>query len=592
MTKRSYSIFANRLSRQFMREQVIIPFAWHFITAFILLFCSLSLWAKVTVEVDSPQVTQGQPFRLIITNDSYSQSIPDITPLQQDFIISGSEQSTSVTAINNKIQSETRWIIYLETNKIGKLVIPSLNIGGQLTKEIPITVSPATANGNTSPTPPTFSPRKKTKSIPQSPSDISEDVMLTAEVDLKKPYLNQQVLYTMRLLNSRRLVDVEFVPPTVKDALMFPLGDSNRYEISEQGKRYAVEEQRYAVFPLKSGAITITPPKFSALIYDGFPQRIRPEAPTITLNVKPVPAKTSIADWLPAINVEMEEEYDKQTGRLFVGDTLTREITIKALGITSELLPEYSFSAPSGVNVYSEKPERKNYLQNNEVLGTATFKLTYLFNEPGSVTLPAFQVQWFNTKTGKMESVQLPERRINIIGKPGGAPVKASPPSPEVIKDLNAIAEKYLVKKKPSVFTPWFVITSVLIILALLLISGILYWFWQRKTSTLLPTRNELEQSLKKACLKNDAHKARDYFIQWAQTRWPHAHPLNLSDVGKLTADKVLMTQVSRLSKAIYEPKQVTWSGQEFWQAFDNYRRKKGNSKNGSNSPLPPINPY
>ena len=92
MTKRSYSIFANRLSRQFMREQVIIPFAWHFITAFILLFCSLSLWAKVTVEVDSPQVTQGQPFRLIITNDSYSQSIPDITPLQQDFIISGSEQ--------------------------------------------------------------------------------------------------------------------------------------------------------------------------------------------------------------------------------------------------------------------------------------------------------------------------------------------------------------------------------------------------------------------------------------------------------------------------------------------------------------------
>lgn len=556
----------------------------------ILLMVCNALWSAVNLQINTKNITQGEPFVLIITDDGYAQVAPDLSPLEKDFYISGTEHSASVAVINNTIQSKTRWMIQLIAKKSGALRIPSLEIRGIKTKSIAITVAPSGQSNQ----PPSLS-NSAAKAQPYSSTkdisiDTDKDVLLTAEVSSNKPYLNQQVIYTMRLLNARRLVDVEFTPPSVKNALMFPLGDGQRYETTKKGKRYAVEEQRYAVFPLKSGEIRIQAPTFSALIYDGFPQRVRPTAAALSLQVQPVPKGSSVATWLPASMVEVEENYSSTALTLSLNETLIREVSIKALGITSELIPESHFSSPDGVKLYSDQPERKNYLQNNEVLGTSSIKLTYLFNQPGEVCLPSYTLTWFNTKTKKEENATLPKHCLTIKSSAKRVPPKYAPPNPKLMKEIEAIGNKYLHKPHTHV---WLIIAyscAALIILGLLLIA-IFYTRSYRKRATLTPSVREIEQALKKACENNNATQARDHFLQWIKLRFPNAQARNLQDAAKLTAHQSLMGQVKRLSDALYATEKKPWSGKDFWEAFKQYRTKKNTRpKNGRS--LPPINPY
>ena len=559
---------------------------------FILLFscvCTL-VWASVEVKITTKKIIQGKPFVLVITDDNYSQVVPNIAPLQQDFFILGTEQRASVSVVNNTMHSQTQWIIHLEAKKSGKLTIPSLHISGVTTKAIPITVTTVGTSVKKNPTAQNTTPAQQTDTAPKATIDTDKDVILNTEVSTHQPYLNQQVIYTMRLFNSRRLVDVEFTPPSVENALMFPLGDGNRYETIKNGKRYAVEEQRYAVFPLKSGEIKIIPPTFNALIYDGFPQRIRPKAKVQTLQVKPVPKGSSVSEWLPASNVELEENYSNSAASLKRNETLVREVTIKALGITSELLPEQSFASPKEAKLYKETPERKNYLQNKEVLGTLSIKLSYLFNTAGEVCIPPYTLSWFNTKTKKIQQASLPKHCLTVQKSAQDAQKINRPPSPKVIKELEAIGNKYL-KKPPA--KHWLQLGYIIagLIILILVILAIFYLITLRRSKKSTPTTREIEHALKKACAKNDPLKTRDYFLQWIRLRFPSAHALNLADAANLTAHQALMGQVNRLSKVIYTNEKRSWHGKDFWDAFTLYQQKKNPNKKNKSS-LPPINPY
>ncbi|MCC5791383.1 MAG: BatD family protein [Legionellaceae bacterium] len=549
------------------------------------------LWAKPSVQVDPADIVQGKAFRLILRDDSHHQGVPDLTPLERDFSIHGTEQSASVTVINNQIQSETSWIIYLSTQKSGQLTIPALTIDGEQTDPLVIHVQKSQTAVPASPAPttaPAVSPPK-----PGLPQNSKEDVLLQVEVDLKKPYLNQQVIYTVRLFNARRLVDVEFQAPQAQDALMFPLGDSRRYQLTEQGKHYAVEEQHFALFPLKSGSLTVTPPQFSALIYDGFPQRIRPQADSIQLQVQPVPAGSTVARWLPAKAVKLEEEYDTDSKTLEEGDTLTREITLKALGMTAELLPEYPFASTADFNVYHDKPVPKNYLQAGEVLGTLTLKVTYVFNTAGTIHIPAFSVPWFNTQNHQWEEAKLPARTLQIkpataAAAPISSDMTAKPAAGGITARLPAAEAGKQSERLWLLRSGWFWGGGLVVGL---LLAAMLLWRRYSGRLPLLATRRELEQGLRRACKKNEARQAADYFLRWAQMHWPQAHPLNVTQAAALSGDQALIQQSTLLSQALYEPRRPHWLGHDFWAAFQHYCAKKARPRASRASALPPIHP-
>jgi hypothetical protein len=538
-----------------------------------LCFFSCIVLAEVQVEVEPSQVTMGDVFKLTLTQDNaQSGGVPDLTALQKDFVILGTERQINYAIVNGQAESVSQWIITLKALKPGILTIPAIKYGADKTNPLTINVS---ENG-----------QDQDSQLDPSQQD---GIMITTEVDEKKPYINQQVLYTVKLYTNKRLLDVNYQGPKVENALLIPLGDTKRYHSLHNNINYVVEEQSYAIFPQKSGTLTIKAPMFTGLVYDIRPQRIEATDKPISLSVQPVPAQSKGKLWLPAKAVKLTEQYENTNQTLSQGGTLTRTVTIEAVGIPAQLLPTLNFEETEAFNVYPEKGADRNQVRQGELVSQTEIKVTYLFNKAGKVTIPELRLPWFNTETGKEEFAVLAPRSMDItpaITQPDKVVTKAN--SQSVVTPSSTASDS---TSQSSFNWAW----MVAILFACAWIITLSLWFWQRRSpSRSFNKRHDKKalDELAKACSACNPQKARDALLNWASFNWPDASILNLTDLGKIVRDVHLKKQLHILSQALYKSKDKTlWRGDELLRAVKSLKKSNAAKKSAPNV-LPPINPF
>ncbi|MGQ3889205.1 BatD family protein [Legionella sp. CNM-1927-20] len=553
------------------------------IFAVIIVIYSSIIHAELTLQVDATKVKKGETFRLTITNDKMPTGVPDLTPLQTDFTIVGTERSTNYSIINGTATSSNQWTVLLLPKKTGVLSIPAIRVGQEYTQAKTIEV----VNDQSSTNPTTV--------------DKQQDVILTAELSNKHPYVNEQVIYTVKLYNSRRLLDVNYQGPQMDDALLIPLGDGRRYQAAENGRIYSVEEQQYAIFPQKSGELNIAPPSFNALIYDAIPEPIHVQASASKLQVKPIPASFQGKNWLPAKQINLTEKYDQTTNSLQQGNTLRRTITLQAVGTPAQLLPSLTFNNTDQFSVYPERPIEKNRFHQFELIGTATINITYLLNKPGKITIPAVQLPWFNIVTNKTEIATLPELTLNVVANTTNStnastttatavPMQQSPTTTPKIDNETEVNNSQLINDLSSESTnnlPWWLAGGFAIAWLLTLL---LWWARNRPGTASHISKRKVFAQLKQACLTNQPELARVSLLNWARWQWPDLEFLNLDDINKIVSDMALKREINELSRAIYHPGQYNWRGEKLWQLVANYKRDPMSRAN-KDRPLKPLNP-
>ncbi|WP_131782521.1 BatD family protein [Legionella gresilensis] len=552
------------------------------IFAFIIVIYSNIIHAELTMQVEATKIQKGETFRLIITNDKMPTGVPDLTPLQTDFTIVGTERSTNYSIINGTATSSNQWTVLLLPKKTGVLSIPAIRVGQEYTPAKTIEVTNVQNNSN--------------------PTTINkqQDVILTAELSNEHPYINEQIIYTVKLYNSRRLLDVNYQGPQIDDALLIPLGDGRRYQVAENGRVYSVEEQQYAIFPQKSGELNIIPPSFNALIYDAIPEPVHVQASASKLKVKPIPASFQGKNWLPAKQINLTEQYDQTTNSIQQGSTLRRIITLQAVGAPAQLLPRLTFNNTDQFSVYPEKPIEKNRFRQFELMGTATTNITYLLNKSGKVTIPAIQLPWFNTVTNKTEIATLPALTLNVVDNVANSNAATTavttqqsqtiPPKIKHETDLNSIQpiNAFTLNGKSNGNLPWWLAGG----FALAWFLTLLLWWWTRKRPSTLGHINKRKvfAQLKQACLANQPEQARISLLNWARWQWPDLEFLNLDDINKVVSDIAFRREINELSKAIYHSEQSNWRGEKLWQLVTNYK-SNSTSRANRDRPLKPLNP-
>ena len=104
------------------------------IFSIILLNIGIAGQFQVKSLLDRETITLGETVQLILTtNEQNASETPDTTPLSKDFDIISTEKSMQLTMINGNSTALTRWIITLNPKHEGKVTIPRLTIGSQLT---------------------------------------------------------------------------------------------------------------------------------------------------------------------------------------------------------------------------------------------------------------------------------------------------------------------------------------------------------------------------------------------------------------------------------------------------------------------------
>ncbi len=545
------------------------------ILVFLLMFATAS-FAKITAQLNENEVSPGETFQLILTEDELSaQGIPDLTPLQQDFDIIGTERRVSQVISNGQVDSVSQWIIHLRAKDTGKFQIPEIQVGKN--KSNPLTINVVS-----------ISNRQQPEGTDIQQHSSQDPVILSTTINTDTPYVQQQVIYSVKIFSKERIINSEYQPPQVNHALMVDLGKLPAHQQVINGIPYLVEELRYAIFPQQSGSITIRPPVFQAIIYDGRPEQVNATDKPIELKVKGIPSSYQAKNWLPASQVSLSERYEEPKAVLKQGDTLTREITIKAEGAPAQLLPELDTGADSpDINSYPEKISQRNAIKGNLIYGIAKRKITYLLNKSGKITLPEVRLHWFNTETQQEEDAVLPEKIIHVAA---GEYASKQPVNPEKTKPVNKAPEGYqppASKTSSQPLLPWILVAVFAGAWAL----TTLFWFrYKNQTRSQRKIQKETLEEFKRACLHHQPRQAAEALMRWGRYQWPEDAPLNLNELSRRFKSQRLKQALQELSKHLYSPEPSPWQGEELWQLFSGHKNKRRTKKTTDN-PLPPMNP-
>jgi len=571
-------------------------FRRYLIFTLLLLMAPCAWSATVATHVDRNPVYMDESFRLTFESDSSVDAAPDFGPLEQFFDIVNRSQGTTMQIINGQVSNKTQWTLTLLAKQVGNFVIPAISFGRDTSKTLTLVVKP---------------PRQGQTGVAGDAGEISLEV--TAKP--RTAYVQAQIIYTVRLFRAVNLVNASLSEPELVagDAVVEKLGDDREYETQRNGVRYGVIERNYAIFPQQSGSLSIKPIVFEGQIvdrarsvFDPFSQSSRTkrlQSKSIQLEIKPVPQDVQGAQWLPARDLKLDEEWPDPL-EFKVGEPVTRTITLRADGLTAAQLPKMATNVPEGIKLYPDQPALNDDKKADEIIGTRQEKIAMIPTQQGDFTLPAIEIPWWNTQNDRQEVARIPARTIHVLAaEPSTSAPNAVPPVAQqnnatpAVSDNKSNATTAVTPGEtiPSTSVVWFWVSMVLALGWLLTII----WFVliRRSSPTNATVNNEraesisrLKQGLKSACLNSLAADTKTSLLVWAKYHWQTDPPKNLGEISKRCSG-ALANEIDLLNQALYSRDIGQWRGAGLWQAFEEFTATKKAAKTKPGDILKPLYP-
>jgi hypothetical protein len=568
-------------------------------------FAAQAAAPEVETAVSATQVEAGEALVLQLRlRGAAASAEPDLSALAPDFEVNAVQRVQRTSVVNGARDASVDYVVQLAPRREGDLVIPALPVGSAASEPVPIRVAARAAQLPA----PAYGLRE------EAPSAAAEPVLLEARVDRANPYEQERVVLTVELVAEGELLDGALSQPEISGLAVEPLGKDRPIEKMIDGHRYRGIERNYGIVPDASGTLVVPPIRFEGRVrtaqpaprarmggmpgrsfFDGFfsdsvqddffagffgggPRRLAVESKSLRLEVRERPEAVAGHWWLPARDVSLKESLEPGAGPLRVGEPLTRRIEIRADGVSPAQLPALEAPEIAGVKRYAEAPEIEE-----SVRGTVRVdETTLIATQPGTVTLPAVELAWWDTKSDTLRSAALAARTLEVLPalagsaepRPADAAPAAAPAAPVAVPPPEAAAARRRPEPRGSA-----ALVAGLALVAVLLAVGI-----TRRRRTSLPSgappprsRRTAARALRRACRRND----------------PAAAEAALRALGTLQGDVPdgLAREIAHLMALRYSTAGTNWQGAALWTAWGVARKTRRSGVRAGPGPLPPLYP-
>ncbi len=252
-----------------------------------------------------------------------------------------------------------------------------------------------------------------------SPTAAHPKAFVTQQVDLKNPFVHQQIVYTFRFFRRVQSVEAQWDPPSFQGFWVEDLGKERQYEKVLNGQRYAVTELKKALYPLSAGPAKIEECRLACQLVvprQGVPRGMDSffgssffgsRVQTITKNLRGEPISLNIR---PLPEAGRPEGFQGLVGsfavqavvgqdRLRLGDSTTLTVTVTGIGNLRDLAALLPETIP-GFKVYPDKPSFQAEIQGDTLRGTKVFKKALVPLKAGPMKIPPQEVPYFDPVKG------------------------------------------------------------------------------------------------------------------------------------------------------------------------------------------------
>lgn len=531
---------------------------WPWLACIAWLGMSSAFAAEVTAELDRREIVAGETVTLVLqTNDSQQSLETDLAVLERDFHVVDRRSETQMSIAGGRQSAVVRLLLTLEPKRSGALQIPALRFaGGATTRPLSIEVQPA----------------------PQlAPGELPPVFIETELEPLEGPYyVHAQLSLKVRIFYQQNLTEAAINPPAPQQASVRLL-DEVPYQADKDGNRYRVLERRYAIFPERSGELTIPPMQLTGRLIERPAdrlwqpsvrgRRIRIESDPLTLTVKPKPPQFTGEHWLPARRIDLSQQIS-DADEIRVGEPVTRTVILDAVGLEEHMLEEPVWPPVEAARIYPDQPQGISRDNGEWVLGHREFRYAVVPERAGEMLLPEIRLVWWDTVADRQRTAILPEHRVEVL--------------PSELAGLNLpqqpLAGTDTALQEPGgggngSVTRWRMMTALFAFLWLITLGFAMRGGRERtqgaaKGNGTLTEEAALLKSLKQACGANDAREARHLLGRWVRLHGPARADGSLMQFAGLTSDE-LAAEIRRLDALRFRQAGAQdWDGRGLWQVL------------------------
>ena len=448
---------------------------------------------QLRASIDHNPVAVNEAFVYKLEISGTSSNLPDVElpDLSNFTVLSGPSQSSSFNMVNGAVSTSRAYSLQLLPKDTGRFTIPAVSV---------------THKGNT------FQSNAITLTVTAQRSETSggnagrspDEPYMVAVPSKRSVYVNEPLDLSFKVYFRQPIRNLNYLkqPETVGFWV-------EEYEIPSNipvskavvnGVEYNVAEvKKVALFPTKSGQLTITPMQLSVnvqqsrrrrdpfgSVFDNFfddplgrtVRKVLSTSP-LTFTVKPLPTEGRPANFSGLVgNFRMSASIDKTTAE--ANEALSLKIRLSGNG-NLKSLGNIGLEFPNSFEVYDPKIRDNTDLSNNSRF-SAVRELEYVVipRTPGEYRIKPLEVSYFDPQVPGYKTLRSPEYTI-VVGEGKGVPGNLNSPylsKSEVKllgKDINFIKEENL-SLVPVGYQPykttWFWLTLVLPVVMLSLAYG------------------------------------------------------------------------------------------------------------------------
>ena len=545
------------------------PLFW--IASLCLLQLSAFSHAAIEARLDRTQLALGDIVTLTISSDgSNDLKQIDLSPLEQNFEVLGQSSSSNMQIINGAMSRSVTLRLDVTPKRQGNLQIPPLQAGPDLTQAILVSVGP-----------------------PVVATSGDSTLNFRAEVNQQAVYVQGQLHLTVTIERAINLDDLNVSELNIENAYVHTL-EQQTFQRTIAGKPWIIHELRYAIFPERSGTLTIPSLRLSGREIvggGGLFSRSRSgrlltrNTEPLTIEIKPIPYNyPSDAPWLVAEQVSLSDSLEAVT-QVTAGQALTRTIKLSGQGVQGVQLPPIPNNLPAQLKAYPDQPIIRDQESRNNLQGERIESTAIIASAPGTITLPEVRVVFWNSKTDELDAAVLPARTLEVLPRsdqesagerPRDAFVMAPPPTRDNTSSETLTSEQTpeLVPQNATNLWQW-------------LSAGLgCLWFvtliWalqdrKRRTNTTessLPDADSPLQGAIKAARNHDAARCLQQLHRLAKDIGANHGGITVEGLGKAIDSSELEQAIQSLLTSQYSANPQSWKGTELAQLLRDKRNE------------------
>ena len=499
---------------------------------------------------------------------------PDIEKVEDDFEIVGQNQRYSIRTVNNEMRGEITWTYQLLPRDTGTLTIPALTFKGDKSEPVKIEV---------------------VEGSPPGESSGSRDAFIELSTDKDELYVQEQLVFTVKLFFRGNLIRGDLSTPEHPDALIEPLGKQREYTASVGDQRYRVVERRYAIYPQTAGNLELGAIHFEGQARDSSGQLrfLRDSKRLFDVPVKPVPDTFTGDTWLPASKLTLSSSGLDSMDPIESGQSLTRTLTMTADGLPPSALPSLPADMPRGIRLYPEPEQRDSDVSGEGIVSTLTQVNALVPVETGQITLPEITVDWWDTRNDTQRTARIPARTLTVEQAGTGqtaSPATAPPESGDRDESSGS-------PEPGNSAIPWAWISLVLAIGWLATTTGLL-WYSKQKHAGCRTAASDSENTndaplFRQLCTAADRGlpSTLQLLPRWVGDHYGRSDIHSAAEAAQVTGDQELMDEIQRLQSYLYSGETFSWDGRAMVAAIKRVKAEKGQPAATKDRHLPPLYP-